>query len=179
MKECKDTIKLTKVDGILTHHNPESMFSYPSVQAIVGWEILPKIFSHIEGNGWAKLPAEVFAQLFIQRCRTSEAMNWHQDPGEDFSVMADYTFLLMLSHQNDSLHGWDGGELKLKQGTPIQLCPTDKIQTIIPEYNKAVLFNNKCNSHMVTEVTTQYLKAKRDLLVITLYFDKLPMTIKE
>lgn len=61
----------------------------------------------------------------------------------------------------------------------MQPCQKDDIVTIIPQYNKALLCNNKLNSHMVTEITTQCKKAKRDLLVITLYFDKIPKPVKE
>ena len=179
LRECKETVKLTEVNGKLQRHYPESMFDYPKVQAIVAQQILPKMFEIIERSGWAQLPPEFFAQLFIQRCHTSDAMDWHQDPGEDFTAMADYSLLLMLSDQNDHEHGWEGGELKIKAGLPTQECAYDEIQTIIPLYNQAILFNNKVNSHMVTAVTTQLLQTKRDLLVIPLYFEAIPMPVEQ
>ncbi len=105
-------------------------------------------------------------------------MDWHQDPGEDFTVMADYSLLLMLSDQDDPKHGWSGGEFKIKSGLPTEVCSHDAMQTIIPKYNQAILFNNKINSHMVAAVTTRLLKTKRDLLVIPLYFGAVPMPVK-
>ncbi len=177
MRACKDTVKLTEVEGKLQRHNPECMFTYPKIHKIVGQEILPKMFHEIESRNWAKLPPQVFAQLFIQRCHTSEAMAWHQDPGEDFTEMADYSLLLMLSDQHDPEYGWEGGEFSIKSGLPTDNCAQEDIQTIIPRYNQAILFNNKQNSHMVTAVTTQLFKTKRDLLVIPIYCGAIPMPV--
>jgi len=174
-----NTVKLIEVSGILKRHTPESMFSYPEIQSIVSKEILPKMFQVIEAKKWTILPYEVFAQLFIQRCHTSEPMDWHQDPGEDYTIMADYSLLLMLSNQNDPECGWSGGEFKIKPGLPTEVCLEENIQTIIPQYNQAILFNNKLHSHAVTAVVAQLLKTKRDLLVVPIYFDKIPKPVQE
>lgn len=178
IKECNNTIKLTLVGDKLEKHNPQSLFDYPDVKKILCHSILPKTFAYITAQKWAKLPKKVFAQFFLQRCHTSEAMDWHQDPGEDYDTMADFSLVLMLSEQNDLTHGWHGGEFKIRAGLPTDTYNEIDVTTIIPEYNQAILFNNKINSHSITTVSSTVAKTQRDLLVVPIYLDKLPMPVQ-
>ena len=59
--------------------SPQSILHYPVLQSIVSDEILPKMFETVKT--WTKLPEEIYAQVFFQRCSSSEAMNWHPRSG--------------------------------------------------------------------------------------------------
>jgi hypothetical protein len=169
-----ETEKVTQVLGALKAHKPQSIFKHPTAASIVFHEILPKMFETM--RSWTDLPATVFAQIFFQRCSTSEPMNWHQDPGEDFEPQADYTMVLYLSDQNDPEHGWNGGKFKIRSGLPEDTYDETDVQTIIPCYNQAIIFNNQLNSHAVTEVTsTMSDKTKRDIIVVPINLTKLPI----
>jgi hypothetical protein len=174
IKECKNTIKLSLVEDTLQKNNPESIFTYPDLKNILCQQILPKTFALITTNGWAQLPHQIFAQFFLQRCHFSNTMHWHQDPGEDYDTMADFSLIIMLSKQNDPLYGWQGGEFKIRSGLPEDLHDESKVQTIVHEDNQAILFNNKIHSHMVTAITSENNQGKRDLIVLALYLGKVP-----
>lgn len=178
IEECKDTIKLTLVDETLQKHNPESIFNYPVLKNILCQNILPKILTLITTNNWTLLPKKIFAQFFLQRCHSSEPMHWHQDPGEDYDLAADFSLVLMLSQQNDSQYGWRGGKFKIRSGLPTDPYNDNDIQTIIPQYNQALLFNNKTHSHAVTPITSENNNGKRDLIVIPLYFGRIPQPVR-
>jgi len=170
---------LTLVGDELQGHSAQSSFDYPKIQRILTQEILPKTFKCIEENKWAPLPKKLFAQLYLQRCHTGDPMNWHQDPGEYYDTMADFSLVLMLSKQDDPVNGWMGGEFKVKAGLPGDAYNETDVKTIIHEYNQGVLFNNQINSHAVTAVLSNLIKSKRDLLVVPLYFEKQPMPIPD
>ena len=104
-------------------------------------------------------------------------MDWHQDPGEDFDTMADFSLVLMLSKQDDPEHGWDGGEFKIRAGLPTDAYEETDVTHITPRFNQAILFNNRLNTHSVTEVLSRVAKTKRDLIVVPLYFGKPPMPV--
>ena len=106
-----------------------------------------------------------------------EVFKWHQDPGEYYDTMTDYSLVLMLSRQDDPEHGWLGGEFSIKPGLPEDKTNDAFAQTIIHEQNQAVLFNNKLNSHAVAAVLSHVLKSKRDIIVVPIYFEKQPMPI--
>lgn len=173
IQECKETIKLTIANNKLQRHNPESVFTYPAVKNILCQDILPRIFATIKINNWAYLPDKIFAQFFIQRCKSSPAMDWHQDPGGDYDTMADFSLVLMLSQQNDATHGWQGGEFKIRPGFPMDSYESE-VKTIVHEYNQAILFNNKIHSHAVSAITSHNNYGKRDLIVALLYLGKMP-----
>lgn len=167
------------VDGELKDYSAQSSFGYCKLQKILTKEILPKTFDCIKENKWAPLPKSLFAQLYLQRCHTGDPMDWHQDPGEYYDTMADFSLVLMLSKQNNPVHGWTGGEFKIKPGLPGDACDETEVKKIIHEYNQGVLFNNKLNSHAVTAVLSGMIKSKRDILVLCLYFNKLPLPLDE
>ncbi len=177
IEECKKNIKITLIDNKLQKHNPESIFNYPTLKNILCQDILPKTLTLIKTSGWSRLPEKVFAQFFLQRCETSEPMDWHQDPGEDYDTMADFSLALMLSNQNDPVYGWQGGTFKIRSGLPLDAYSENDVETIIPEYNQALLFNNKIHSHAVTAITSTH--GKRDLIVVPLYLGKEPKPIIE
>ena len=168
-----DTEKVTQVLGALKTHKPQSILNYPTLESIVSKEILPKMFDTI--SAWIKLPETVFAQIFFQRCSASEAMDWHQDPGEDFEPQADYSVVLMLSEQGDSTHGWAGGEFKIRPGLPEDKYNEKDVETIIPCYNQAIIFNNQINNHAATAVSPLMQESKRDIIVIPINLTKLPI----
>lgn len=178
IEECKETTKLTLVGEKLQKHNPESVFNYPAVKDILCQNILPKMFALIKTNDWTVLPEKIFAQFFLQRCHSSEPMHWHQDPGEDYDMMADFSLVLMLSQQNDPQHGWHGGEFKIRPGLPTDSYTENDVEYIIPNYNQAILFNNKTHSHAVTAITSNNIAGKRDLIVVPLYFGKIPQPVR-
>lgn len=171
MGEWKNSTKLTLIDGKLQKHNPESIMHYPHLKDILQQQILPKTFALLTMQRWIQLPLpkKIFAQFFLQRCHSSDAMGWHQDPGEDYTPMADFSLVLMLSEQNDLVHGWHGGDFKIHPGLPNEQCDEKDVQIIIHEYNQAILFNNKQHSHAVTAITSPENQGKRDLIVVTLY----------
>lgn len=107
-----DTVKLTEVNGELKKRNPEVMRDYPEIESIVSRSILPKMLAIIKEKQWeTAIPEKIEASVYIQRCETSDAMDWHQDPGEDFGDvddMANYSLILMLSKQLSKKHGWNG-----------------------------------------------------------------------
>jgi len=174
MEECTDTVKLTQVAGKLQRHYPQSVFNYPKVKNILCREILPKLFALIHTNQWAQLPEKVFAQFFLQRCSASEPMDWHQDPGEDYDITADFSLALMLSLQNDPTDGWNGGEFKIRPGSPTDEYKEEDVATIIPDFNQGIVFNNKINSHSVTQIFSIGAQSKRDLIVIPIYLGNPP-----
>lgn len=175
LTECKETVKGSQAAKKFERRNPESIFNYHAVQKIFSEEILPKTLSIIKKKGWVdKFPPKIFTQLFVQRCHTSDPMDWHQDPGEDYDTMADFSLVLMLSNQDDSKHGWNGGEFNIRPGLPHEKT---EAQTILHAENQGVLFNNKQNSHSVTKVTSDKEKSKRDLIVAALYLNKPPMPL--
>lgn len=167
------TRKATRVFKELRTNNPQSLLSYPALHEIVSNEILPKLFKAVEI--WTELPGTVFAQIFFQRCSTSEPMDWHQDPGEDYDPQADYSLVLMLSDQDDPQYGWSGGEFKIRSGLPEEKFDETTVETIIPRYNQAVIFNNQINSHATTEVVPKGQLAKRDIIVIPFNMTTLPV----
>ena len=177
LEECMDAIKLTEVDGMLKKHNPESLFAYPQMQSIFSKEILPKIFATIKKNEWATISKKAFAQLFVQRCHISDAMDWHQDPGEDYDTMSDFSLVLLLSKKEDVTHGWRGGKFKIRAGLPLDSYAEENVETLTPRYNQAFLFNNKLNSHAVTQIMSTVEKSKRDLIVVPIYLEKLPKPV--
>ena len=171
MGEWKKSIKLTLVDGKIQKHNPESIMHYPHLKDILQQQILPKTFALLTIQRWVPLPLpkKIFAQFFLQRCHSSDAIAWHQDPGEDYTQMADFSLVLPLSEKNDLIHGWHGGDFKIRPGLPNEQYNEKDVRTIIHEYNQAVLFNNKQHSHAVTAITSPTNQGKRDLIVVTLY----------
>ncbi len=176
LTECKDTAKGSQSTKKFEQRNPESIFSYPDVHKIFSEEILPKTLNAIKKNGWVdKLPPKIFAQLFVQRCHIGNRMDWHQDPGEDYQNMADYSLVLMLGNPHDPCYGWKGGEFHIRPGLPHE--ETEGEQTIVHEENQGILFNNKLQSHSVSEVASDKLQSKRDLIVVALYFDKPPIPL--
>ena len=167
------------VNGKFQEHRPQSFFDYPRIQKILMQEILPKTFRCIEENKWATLPKSLFAQIYLQRCHTSAPMNWHQDSGKHFDHQANFSLIIMLSKQDNPVHGWMGGELKIKAGLPEETHNETDVKTIIHEYNQGILFNNKINSHAVTAVLSNLMSSKRDILVVPIYFEKLPMPLPD
>ena len=165
------TKKVTLVSGQLQGHQPQSISQYPELKTIVSHDILPKMFETV--RIWTSLPEAVYAQLFFQRCSTSEPMAWHQDPGEDFDPQANYSLVLMLSEQNDSQHGWAGGEFKIRSGLPESRYDETDVMTIIPRYNQAIIFNNQINTHATTEVINAMKNSKRDIIVIPIHLTKM------
>ncbi len=172
VKEFKTT-KVTQVRETLMAQSPQSILHYPVLQSIVSDEILPKMFETVKT--WTKLPEEIYAQVFFQRCSSSEAMNWHQDPGEDYDPQAHYSLVLMLSEQDDPEHGWHGGKFKIRSGLPEDKYDDADVQEIIPRYNQGIIFNNQLNSHAATQVIPKLEKAKRDIIVIPINLTKLPV----
>lgn len=170
-----DTTKVTEVDGALQQQKTQSIMSYPTLKSVVCGQVFPKMFDVIQDLERRKLPEKVFSQIFFQRCNTSDVMDWHQDPGEDYDPQANYSLILMLSQQDDPEHGWDGGVFKIKPGLPKEEHLESEVATIVPYYNQAVLFNNQINSHSVTAVTSKTGKTKRDLMVVTLNTTKMPL----
>jgi hypothetical protein len=134
----------------------------------------------IHENKWAHVPDRAWAQFFLQRCEKSEAMEFHQDPGEDYEgdKAAGFTLILMLSKKNDPEHGWKGGKLKIKAGLPADECDDADVTVLELKHNQALIFNNKLNSHAVTKVSGIAGKTKRDLMVVTLYLTGLPKPIR-
>jgi len=175
IEECKNTVKLTRVADKLEKQKPESVFNYPELKKILCKNILPQTFALIRTNGWATLPEKVFAQFFLQRCHTSEAMDWHQDPGEDYDTVADFSLVVMLSHQNNDVHGWQGGEFNIRSGLPNNTYNESDVTTLTQQFNQAILFNNKINSHSVTAITSNVEKTERDIIVVPIYLAKPPM----
>jgi hypothetical protein len=168
------TTKVTKVSETIVEQTPESILNYLALKLIVCNEILPKMFEAVGALG-AHLQETVFAEIFFQRCCASEAMGWHQDPGEDFEPQADYSLVLMLSDKDDPDYGWTGGEFKIRSGLPEDKYDEADVETIIPEYNQAILFNNRINSHATTEVVPKTEKSKRDIIVIPINLTTLPI----
>lgn len=177
IEECKNTIKLTRVNNILEKQNPESVFEHKAVKDILCQQILPKMLACITINGWAELPETAFGQFFLQRCNSSNAMEWHQDPGEDYNVAADFSLVIMLSEQNDPRYGWHGGEFNIRSEDPENPYHEQKVQTIIPKHNQAILFNNKLHSHAVTPIIGRNNEAQRDIIVVPLYLGKRPKPV--
>jgi hypothetical protein len=178
LEECNETIKVTQVMGELANNNPQSIFTYPAIASIFSNEILPKTFEAIKT--WTPLREKVFAQIFLQRCSTSDPMDWHQDPGEEgyeIDSMADYSLVYMLSNQDDPEHGWIGGKFKVKPGLPSGDHDKKDVRKLIHCYNQAILFNNKLNSHAVTKITADSSNAQRDLIVIAIYLTKPPVPL--
>lgn len=165
--------KVTEVSEKLQERNPQSIASYPELEKIVCNHFFPKTFETIKQ--WTTLPQEVYVQLFLQRCNTSEPMSWHQDPGEDYTAQAHYSCVLTLSDQNDPELGWHGGEFKLKPGLPEEPCDEAQIEMIIPQYNQAIIFSNQDHSHAVTEIKKKTEKSTRDLLIALINLKELTM----
>jgi 2OG-Fe(II) oxygenase superfamily len=158
------TKKVTEVSGIVQQCYPQSIRDYPLLEKIVTKKILPKMFDIV--RPWTNLPDLVFAQIFFQRCTMSQSMNWHQDPGEDYNPQAHYSLVLMLSEQDDPEYGWTGGEFKIRSGLPTDIYDEANVETIIPRYNQAVIFNNQINSHAAMQVIAKTQQSKRDIIVI-------------
>ncbi len=171
LKEYK-TEKVTLVGDALTEINPQSLLNYDKLAAIVSEEILPTMFKTI--GEWVELPEHVYAQVFFQRCSNSDAMEWHQDPGEDYDPQAHYSLVLMLSEQDDPQNGWSGGVFSVRPGLPEDTYDEHDVMTIIPKYNQGILFNNQRNSHCVTEVLSATDTTQRDIIVITINLTTLP-----
>jgi len=166
------TQKATLVNDRLKIQQPQSLLKYAALKSIVCAHVLPKMFEAI--GAYKPLPEQVYAQFFFQRCSSSKAMDWHQDPGEDYTPQADYSLVLMLSDQNDPDTGWNGGVFNLRPGLPTD-TQTGPIESIIPRYNQGILFDNQANSHAVTEVLPLNKTAIRDLVVITMHKTQLPI----
>jgi hypothetical protein len=172
LKECPETIKLTNVLGKLQVQRPQSVMDYDIVRGILAAVVLPKMINTIQEKKWADVPDSAFAQFFLQRCHNSEEMSWHQDPGEDYDRMADFSLILLLSKKDDPQYGWEGGMFAIKTGLPTDKHDEADVTVVEPVYNQAFLFNNKLNSHAVTAVKNIAGKlSKRDLMVVTLYLD--------
>jgi len=165
------TTKVTQVGQSLVAHEPQSILNYPAAKAIVCNTIFPRMFKVIAA--WTQLPENIYVQIFFQRCSTSEPMDWHQDPGEDYNPQANYSLVLMLSEQDDPKYGWSGGEFKIRPGLPEDKYNEADVETIMPHFNQGIIFNNQLNSHAATEVTTKLEKAKRDIIVIPINLTKL------
>jgi hypothetical protein len=166
-----DTQKVTEVHGVLTQQYPQSICTYPVLKKIMAKKILPTMFAAV--RTWTSLPDEVFAQIFFQRCGMSQEMDWHQDPGEDFDRQADYSLVLMLSDQQ-SADGWQGGEFKIRSGLPTDIYDEKDVETIIPRYNQAIIFNNQINCHAAMEVIAKTAQSKRDIIVVMFNMLALP-----
>jgi 2OG-Fe(II) oxygenase superfamily len=165
------TEKVTLVNGVLNSQRPPSIRDYPEAEEVLCKHVFPKLFEAI-GEWEPSLPPTVYAQIFLQRCNTSEAMDWHQDPGEDYDPQANYSLVLMLSKKHDPVHGWQGGEFKVKSGLPEDQTEAMDVKH---RYNQGIIFNNQTNSHSVTAVTSPTQKTVRDILVVTLSKEKLPV----
>jgi hypothetical protein len=181
-RECEGRIRLTQVAEQRVEKPksrvPESVFDYPEMRTVLAQEILPKMFAFIRTNGWTTLPEKVFTQFYLQRCNTSEAMDWHQDPGEpEWDTMAHYSLVLMLGKQDDPVRGWHGGEFRIRSGKPNDTDDTP-IKTIIHKFNQAVLFNNQLNCHRAEAVTGTE-TSQRDLIVTMIYLGKAPEPVPE
>lgn len=168
-----DTTKVTEVNGKLEVRKAQSILAYPAVKSIFSTEILPKMLEEVKKH--TSLPKKAFASLFVQRCNESEQMDWHQDPGEDFDPQADYSMVIMLSDQNDPERGWKGGEFKIRAGLPKDKFEEKDIQTIIHRPNQAVIFNNQLNSHLAAAVKPKTPMSARDIIVVLLALNKLPL----
>lgn len=177
--EDNKTVKVTLIDGVLKQHTPETFFNYPPLRNIFEKIVLPKMLSRIKR--WTnQLPYSVFGQLHVQRCSDSEAMDWHQDPGEQYNKMAAYSLILLLSKQDDPVHGWEGGDFSIRPGLPTDQYDEADVTTLIPTYNQAILFNNKENSHAVSRIIGKISnQSQRDLLVTTIFFNDFPMPTLE
>ena len=174
-----DTAKATEVDGVLRRQKVQSIMSYPTVRSIVCGQVFPRMLKIVESWEEKKLPKTVFSQIFLQRCTTSEGMDWHQDPGEDYDPQAQYSLIIMLSRQDHPKEGWEGGEFKIKPGLPKDIYDEDDVATIMPCCNQGILFNNQLNSHSVTPVTSTTGTSKRDLLIVTLHTTQMPTLVEK
>ncbi len=173
-----DTKKVTEVQGKVEQRYPESIMNHPTLKDITEQEILPKMFKTVQQ--WKPLPKRLFAQIFFQRCSTSDPMAWHQDPGEDYTHQAHYSLVLMLGKQDDPKHGWDDGKFFIRSGNPTDIYDEEEVQTIIPKFNQGLIFNNQINTHSTSPVKTREgLETKRDIIVIPLFFEKLPLAKEE
>jgi hypothetical protein len=180
--ECEGRVRLTQVAEQLVatpkSRLAESLFDYPEMRNVLAQEILPSMFALIRTKGWTTLPENVFTQFYLQSCGTSKAMDWHQDPGEpEWDTMAHYSLVLMLGKQDDPVHGWQGGEFRIRPGKPQDTDPV-KATTILHKYNQAVLFNNQLNCHRAEAVTGTE-NSQRDLIVTMIYLEKAPEAVPE
>ncbi len=172
-----DTIKATEVNGVLKQQHPQSLLAYPIVQSIMCNTIFPRMFKTM--GRWTPLPPELYAQVFLQTCSGSKAMDWHQDPGEDYEPEAtDFSLVGWLSDRNDPEHGWDGGEFMIRPGRRLDSYTQTDITTLTPKFNTALLFNNAAHSHAVTAIVPKKETTRRDLMVITASLTKLPVLKK-
>jgi 2-oxoglutarate-Fe(II)-dependent oxygenase superfamily protein len=161
--ESKNTIKVSNSEGSVEKREPQSIFNYSGMPKVFAKEILPTMLNVVQK--WTPVPSNFFAQLFVQRCNTSDPMAWHQDPGEDYDVMANHSLVLYLSEQDKKEEGWHGGEFKIRSGFPTDKYDDSEVMTIIPRYNQGVIFNNQLNSHAVTKVIPNSPNTKRDIIV--------------
>lgn len=161
-----NTQKMTLVDNIPTVQHPQSLLKYAALKSIVCSQMLPKMFEVV--SEWTQLPDHVYVQVFFQRCSSSEFMNWHQDPGEYYDLQAHYSMVLMLSKKDDPEYGWGGGLFKIRSGLPTDTT-NEPIRSIMLQYNQAIVFDNRANSHSVTEIVPINKTAIRDLAIITIF----------
>jgi hypothetical protein len=161
--ESKNTIKVSNPEDSVEKREPQSIFNYSGMSEIFAQEILPPMLNVVEK--WTTVPPKLFAQLFVQRCTTSDHMDWHQDPGEDYDVMANHSLVLYLSEQKNKKQGWTGGEIEIRPGLPTDKYYDSDVMTIIPQYNQGIIFNNQNNSHAVTKVIPNSKETKRDIIV--------------
>jgi hypothetical protein len=169
-----NTEKATEVGGKLQTQKPVSVLDSQQLKTIFENEVFPPLFKAV--RAWTDLPDTVFAQIFLQRCCASDAMDWHQDPGEDYAPQANYSLVLMLSEKDDPEQGWTGGEFKIKPGLQDEPCEDTQVKSIEHRYNQGIIFNNQINSHAVSAIASLAGKtAKRDIIVIPFHMTQLPV----
>jgi hypothetical protein len=155
---------------------PQSITHYPALLSAVCDEALPRMIRAVEELTGIKLPDEIDVQIFFQRCSTSDAMGWHQDPGEEYphDAQALCSMVVALTDQDDPVYGWRGGEFKIRPGLPESSYNQEEVTTITHAFNQAVIFDNRENSHSVTPVIPKTVMGMRDLLIILLYDRGMP-----
>lgn len=170
--------KFVTIDGTDVEQKPASIFNYSDISKILLKDLLPRYFEHVAQH--IALPDTVYLQTFVLRSvltdiekNKTQLVRWHQDPSE-YGTIGDYTLVLMLSDHTNPTEGWDGGELLIKNGLPADQTPAIKIT---PRHNQAIMFNNKLNSHMVTNIQHRN-KGVRDVVIINLYLEDPTCSLK-
>jgi len=173
--DLNGAISLLAVDPVKKYvgtilKNPQSIFNYPQISAILLNKILPQYFEQVAKH--INLPQVVYMQTFMTRSILTKDLNnqrqhvrWHQDPSE-YDSFADYTLVLMLSDPFNEKTGWSGGELLVKNGMPTDEAAAIKLT---PKQNQAILFNNLKNSHLVTAIQNAKEGTTRDIVIINIY----------